>query len=807
MTISYNWLKAFLPINLAAEKVGEVLTDTGLEVEGIEKIDAVKGGLAGVVVGEVLTCEKHPNADRLRVTTVDLGEGEPVQIVCGAPNVAAGQKVPVATVGTTLYDGDDSFKIKKGKIRGEVSMGMICAEDELGLGSSHDGIMVLERDAKPGTKASDYFKLDTDYVFEIGLTPNRTDAMSHYGVARDLKAGLAQQGIHAELANPEFNLEIDNNDFVIPVVVENKEACPQYLGITISGVVVKESPEWMQKRLRAIGLKPINNVVDATNYVLHEYGHPLHAFDAAKITGGTVVVKNLEQNTPFITLDEVERKLDANDLMICNDQGGMCIAGVFGGVDSGVTESTTDVFLESAWFNPVSVRKTAKRHALNTDASYRYERGVDPNFTRSALIRAAMLIKEITDGKISSDIQEAVFAQFPMHAVQINLDRVNALIGNNLPAAKVEEILLSLEFVIENKQGVVWDLKVPTYRAEVTREADVIEEILRIYGFNNVELPEQMHFAIGTHDSFSPHRVKSSISQLLTGNGYYEIMNNSLTKRSYYETFMADDEKRLVNILNPLSQDLGVMRQSLIFGGLEVVRHNINRQLQTIRAFEFGKVYFKQNESEYFEEEQLMILLSGKDTEESWTVKQGDANFFQTKGLVNAVLERMGVKSIQEKIIQTDDFGETLIGSRGDKELYRIGQVADRYNQHFDVAQPVFVALLKWEALLKIAARNKTKFQELPRFPWVRRDLALLVDTHTEFESMRIAAQKAGGKLIKEINLFDVYTGKNLPSGKKSYAISFKLQDFNQTLVDKKVEAVMTKVTNALAKQFGAELR
>ena len=807
MTISYNWLKEYLPVDLPAEKVGEVLTDIGLEVEGIKKIDSIKGGLDGVVVGEVLTCKKHPNADRLSITTVDLGNGEPVQIVCGAPNVAAGQKVPVATVGTTLYTEDDSFKIKKGKIRGEVSEGMICAEDELGLGTNHDGIMVLDPSAQPGTPAKEYFDIETDYVFEIGLTPNRTDAMSHYGVARDLRAGLAQEGMLLDLHVPAAKLEIDNTELTIPVTVVNKEACPQYLGITISNVNVSESPEWLKKRLNAIGLKPINNVVDATNYMLHDFGHPLHAFDADKIEGNEVVVKTMASQTSFTTLDDVERKLHADDLMICNKKSAMCIGGVFGGADSGVSESTKNVFLEAAWFDPVSIRKTAKRHGLNTDASYRYERGVDPNFTKQALIRAAMMIKQLTGGKISSEIQEVISKEFPPHKVEIDLDRVNALIGNDISENKVEEILALLEIDIDSKANRKWSLSVPTYRAEVTREADIVEEILRIYGFNNIELPEQMHFALNQSVSQSDDNIRKEVSSILTANGYFEILNNSLTKKAYYDKFKANKVEHLVTILNPLSQDLGVMRQSLLFGGLEVVSHNLNRQTSNIKVFEFGNTYLKNGKSNYSENEELMILLSGKDVAENWDKKPVDSTFFNLKGIVEALFGKLGIANYQEQIIKTDDFSETLALTRGDKELARIGQVTDKITKYFDIDQPVFIAILNWESLEKISSKHKVYFQDLPRFPHVRRDLAMLVDNNCEYAALKNSAQKAGGKLLKEINLFDVYTGKNLPEGKKSYAMSFILQDPEQTLVDKRVDAVMNKILNSLKKEYAVELR
>ena len=806
MTISYNWLKNYLDIDLPAERVGELLTDIGLEVEGIEKIETVKGGLEGVFIGQVLTCEQHPNADRLKVTTVDIGGDEPLHIVCGAPNVAVGQKVAVATVGCTLYGFGEPLKLKKGKIRGEVSEGMICAEDELGLGDSHDGIMVLDADAQVGLPARDYFKIETDHVFEIGLTPNRTDAMSHYGVARDLRAALKQHGIDANLVLPEVRFSVDDNSLTIPIAVEDIEGCPQYLGVTISDVKVEASPTWLQNKLRAIGLKPINNVVDVTNYVLHETGHPLHAFDAAAISGNKVIVQNLGSGSTFTTLDEVDRKLDAEDLMICNAEGGMCIAGVFGGMHSGVTEATKAVFLEGAWFNPVRIRKTAKRHALNTDASYRYERGVDPNMTEYALKRAATLIKEVAGGKISSEIQVAKSQNFLPVEIELDHAYLNRLIGNDIPASKVEEILKDLEFELTHLAG-GWLLKVPTYRVDVTRPADVVEEFLRIYGFNNVVLPKRMQLSISEHEKDYSADFKAKTDAFLTANGYFEIINNSLTKLQYYQKFAADDEQRLVHILNPLSQDLGVMRQNLLFGALEVVAHNINRQQSDIKIYEFGKAYFKEGAGKYNEEEQLCLVLSGKDAPEGWNHKPNQATFYQLKGMVTALLERLGISQWQEAIEEKPYLNEALVISVGKDQVAHIGQVTTKLLGAFDIEQPVFSATINWASLVKLASRNKVKFEDMPRFPAVRRDLAVLLDEEVKYFDMAAAAQKAGGSLVKDINLFDVYTGKNLPAGKKSYAISFMLQDPQATLTDKRVDDTMNRILSTFEKQFGARLR
>jgi phenylalanyl-tRNA synthetase beta chain len=808
MTISYNWLKDYINIDLPVARVGELLTDTGLEVEGIEKVESIQGGLEGIVIGEVLSCEKHPNADRLKVTRVDIGSGDPLHIVCGAPNVAVGQKVPVATIGSTLFPANgESFQIKKGKIRGEVSEGMICAEDELGLGEGHDGIMVLEESTAVGTTGRQYFNVETDFAIEIGLTPNRTDAMSHYGVARDLRAALVQQGVASDLHLPAVDFKIDNTHRTIPVSVENTEACPQYLGVTISHVRIDQSPMWLQNRLRTIGLKPINNVVDATNYVLHEIGHPLHAFDADEISGEEVIVKNMPTNTVFTTLDDLDRKLDQEDLMICNAQEGMCIAGVFGGTKSGVTEKTKSIFLESAWFNPVAIRKTAKRHTLNTDASYRYERGVDPNMTRYALKRAAMLIKELTGGEISSEIQEAISKEFKPIEVKLRHAYLNSLVGNAIEKDKVEEVLQSLEIEILERNETGWLLSIPTYRADVTREADVVEEFLRIYGFNNVTLPAHMQLAITekTLDNEADYRKKST--SFLSANGYAEMMNNSLTKLSYYTDLVPDQENRLVRILNPLSNDLSVMRQNLLFGGLEVVAHNINRQESDICIFEFGKVYFREDAGSYREDEHLMLILSGKDGRENWMHQPGNASFFQLKGMVTALLKRLGISEWQEELADHSLLEANLMMRKGEKILVEIGPVAHKLAGYFDIEQEVFVATLNWTNVVKHASKQKVSFNDLPRFPHVRRDLALLVDHHVQYEAMQTAARKAGGKLLQHVNLFDVYTGKSLPQGKKSYAMSFVLQDPNQTLTDKRVDATMQKITATLKKQFAAELR
>lgn len=806
MTISYNWLKEYLSIDLPATEVADILTDIGLEVEKLERVESVKGGLEGVVIGEVLTCEPHPNADRLKITSVNVGTDAPLQIVCGAPNVAAGQKVAVATIGTTLFGFDEPLKIKKGKIRGAVSEGMICAEDELGLGSSHDGILVLNEQAVVGQAAAEYFKLEVDEVFEIGLTPNRTDAMSHFGVARDLRAALQQRGVKAELQLPEVVFKVDSTSKTISVRVDDVEGCPQYMGVTICDVKVSESPDWLQNRLRAIGLKPINNVVDVTNFVLHEIGHPLHAFDADAIEGGEVIIKNLPADTTFETLDGVVRKLDAKDLMICNRQGGMCIAGVFGGKTSGVTQKTTSVFLESAYFNPVRIRKTAKRHALNTDASYRYERGVDPNMTAYALKRAAMLIAQLTGGTISSEIQISKNKDIKPVSIHLNHNYLNGLIGNEISAEKVEEILEALEFSITPKED-GWLLKVPTYRVDVTRPADVVEEFLRIYGFNNVKLPQRMHISTNATPNDYSAIVKAKVDAFLPSVGFYETINNSLTKVSYYQRFTPDLFGQLVHITNPLSQDLGVMRQHMLFGGLEVVSRNINRQQQQIKLYEFGKVYAKRSSGAYLEEEKLAFFVSGYAASEQWQQKQQQSDYYLLKGAVAGLLSGLGILSWQENVSKLPLFNEALQLQFNGRDLGYIAEVDAHILKEFDIDQPVYYAELNWKELIQLRAKTKILFAEMPKYPAVRRDLALLLDNEKQYSEIQAVAKKAGGKLVTEINLFDVYKGKNLPEGKKSYAVSFMLQDPNATLTDRRIDETMSRILSALENKMGAQLR
>jgi phenylalanyl-tRNA synthetase beta chain len=807
MKISYNWLKQYLNVTWEVEKVSELLTDLGLEVEGVEEIESIKGGLKGIVVGEVLTCEKHPNADKLSITTVDLGGDEPVQIVCGAPNVAAGQKVPVATVGTTLYDGDESFKIKKGKIRGEVSLGMICAEDELGLGTGHDGIMVLDADVKAGTKASEVFNIESDFMIEIGLTPNRSDAMSHYGVARDLWAGLRRYDANFDLAAPSVDdFKIHNNDLPIEVVVENTERAPRYAGVTLTNITIADSPEWMQNRLKAIGLTPINNVVDVTNYVLHELGQPLHAFDADKITGNKVIVKTVEKDTSFVTLDEVERKLHEEDLMICDAEKPMCIAGVFGGNHSGVSDTTTSIFLESAYFNPVSVRKSSKRHALSTDASYRFERGIDPNTTIYALKRACLLLEEVAGAKVSSEIFDNYPEAIEDFKVSITYKRVNTLIGTEIEKEMIKSILTDLEMTIEKETEEGLDLIVPAYRNDVTREADIIEDILRVYGYNNVDFGTKLNSSISFSEGFNVERTTEIIANQLASMGFNEMMANSLTTAKYADSVESLNNDHNVVILNPLSSDLGVMRQSLLFGGLESISHNINRKRNSLKLYEFGKSYHK-FESGYNERKHLALFTTGNQNEEAWNGTSIPTDFFYIKAVAMNVLEKFGITGLKQKPSSSDIFQEGITLLKGKLKLAELGVVKKSVLKGNDIKQNVFYADLDWENIISLGAKTDVKFQELPKFPEVKRDLALLLDSDVKFADIYNAATQSERKLLKAVNLFDVYEGDKLPKGKKSYAVSFILQDNDKTLVDKVVDKIMSKLIKTFEKQFGAELR
>ncbi|MEE3999104.1 phenylalanine--tRNA ligase subunit beta [Tenacibaculum sp. FZY0031] len=808
MKISYNWLQQFLQTDWEAEKTGELLTDLGLEVEGIETVESIKGSLKGVVVGEVLTCEKHANADKLKVTTVDLGNGSTVQIVCGAPNVAAGQKVPVATVGTILYDEKgEGFKIKKGKIRGEESHGMICAEDELGLGQSHDGIMILDESLVPGTPCSEVFNIETDHVFEIGLTPNRADAMSHYGVARDLRAGLIQQGTSIELISPSVSdFHVDERTHKIDIEVEDKDLAPRYCGITITDVEVKESPEWIQNRLKAIGLTPKNNIVDITNYVLHELGQPLHAFDASKIRGGKVVVKTLEEGTKFTTLDDVERELSSEDIMICDaDENPLCIGGVFGGAKSGVTEHTTSIFLESAYFNPVSVRKTAKRHGLNTDASFRFERGIDINTTKYALKRAALLIEEYAGGKMSSDILDFYPVKLEDFEVFLSFENAYKLIGQEIPKETIKKILASLDIKINSVTEAGLGLVVPSYRVDVQREADIIEEILRVYGYNNVEFSHKLNTSI-SFDSDKNVKIENIVADQLTSLGFNETMANSLTKADYIELSDNLNADFNVEMLNPLSNDLKVMRQSLLFSGLESVAYNINRKNNSLKFYEFGKTYHKY-ESGYQEDKHLTLFVTGNKTQDSWKVATQISDFFYVKGIVTALLSRLGIDKLKTTPTKSDVFSEGITLSLGKTKLVELGVVKRAILKEFSIKQEVLFADFNWQNILDLVGKKNIKVADLPKFPAVKRDLALLLDNKVEFKEIYNLAFQSERKLLKEVDLFDVYEGDKLPEGKKSYAVSFVLQDENKTLADKQIDKIMQKLQQTFEKNLDAVLR
>ena len=809
MRISYNWLKQFIKIDLAAEETADLLTDLGLEVEGVDKYESLKGGLQGVVVGHVLTCEKHPDADKLKITTVDLGDGNaPVQIVCGAPNVAAGQKVPVATIGTKVFDKEgNAFEIKKGKIRGQESHGMICAEDELGLGSNHDGIMILANDLKPGTPAAKIFEVENDEVFEIGLTPNRADAMSHLGVARDLKAGFAQKGKNFELITPSVsNFKVDKRTLKIDISVENEKLSPRYCGVTISGVTVKPSPSWLQNRLKAIGLTPKNNIVDVTNYVLHELGQPLHAFDANQIKGGKVIVKTVAAGTKFTTLDEVERTLDAEDLMICHAEGPMCIAGVFGGKDSGVTENTQAIFLESAYFNPVSIRKTAKRHTLSTDASFRFERGIDPNITEYALKRAALLIQEVAGGEITSDITDIYPKKIEDFQVFLNFNNVTKIIGEEIPKETIKKILVSLEMKINNITDAGIGLIIPAYRVDVQREIDVIEDILRVYGYNNIAIPKKLNATIANSSRTEEYKVQNIIANQLCALGFNEMMANSLTTPDYVKLSENLKEEFNVIMLNPLSNDLSAMRQSLLFSGLEAVSFNINRRKSDLKLFEFGKTYHKMP-SGYDEIKHLSLFLTGNRKEESWTQPNQKSDFFLFRGYINTVLSRLGIDTkVTVLPVESDVFAEGIALAIGKEIIVELGTIKKGILKHFDIKQEVLFADFYWGRIQKYVS-TKIKFTDIPKYPEVRRDLALLLDESVSFEKVYQIAKQTEKSLLKEINLFDVYQGKNLPEGKKSYAVSFTLQDTTKTLTDAQIDKTMSKLQGNFEKELGATLR
>ncbi|MCF6357042.1 MAG: phenylalanine--tRNA ligase subunit beta [Draconibacterium sp.] len=816
MKISYSWLKDYIKLSQSPEEICDILTQTGLEVGGLEEVETVKGGMKGLVIGEVVTCEKHPNSDHLSKTTVNVDGDELLPIVCGAPNVAAGQKVVVATVGTTLYSGDEEFKIKKSKIRGEVSMGMICAEDEIGIGTDHDGIIVLDENAKVGTAAKDHFKIESDWVIEIDLTPNRIDGASHIGAARDLAAFLKKTE-DIEYTKPSVDsFKVDNHDLEIPVEVKNPEACLRYSGVTISGIEVKESPEWLQNRLKTIGLSPINNIVDITNYVLFETGQPLHAFDAAAITGGKVVVQTMPEKTKFTTLDEVERELNENDLMICNTENGMCIGGVFGGIDSGVQNSTKNIFLESACFDPVFIRKTARRHGLNTDASFRFERGTDPNGVIYALKRAALLIKEIAGGTISSDIVDIYPEPVEDFKVDVSYNNITRLIGKDLGNETVKNILRSLEIKIENETENGLSLLVPPYRVDVKREADVIEEILRIYGYNNIEIPTQVNSSLQTADKPDPNRVRELVAEMLTAQGFNEIWSNSLTKANYYEGLKDYKEEQTVKMLNPLSADLNGMRQTLLFGGLESISYNANRQNKNLKLYEFGNCYFYKGTelkdkpaNNYWEENHLGLFITGNKEAESWANKDETTTFYELKTYAENIMKRLGFDIGKTKITEVDNelFSEGLKYTFNNKTILELGIVANIWLKKFDIENPVYYADFNWDNIFFQHKKHKVIFEELPKFPAVRRDLALLIDKTVKFSQIKETALKVERQILRSVDLFDVYEGKGVSTGKKSYAVSFILRDDQRTLKEKQIDKTMQKLITAFGREFGAELR
>lgn len=808
MTISYNWLKQFINLPWDAEKTGELLTDLGLEVEGIEDFSSIKGGLEGVVVGHVLECAQHPNADRLKVTKVDIGSGEPLQIVCGAANVAVGQKVPVATVGTTLYDADGKpWQINKGKIRGEVSEGMICAEDELGLGKSHEGIMVLDTKLKPGTPLAKVLEVEIDTVFEIGLTPNRADAMSHWGVARDLKAGLLHKGISTKLNTPSTSsFRVDNRTLKMNVKVADSTLAPRYCGITLSNLTVTDSPSWLQNRLKAIGLNPINNVVDVTNYVLHELGQPLHAFDANKIASNTIEVKTLPAGSKFTTLDGTERELHEEDLMICDAEKPLCIAGVFGGMNSGVTSETTSIFLESAYFNPVSIRKTAKRHGLSTDASFRFERGIDPNIADYALRYATILINKVAGGQITSDLVDIYPKKIEDHQVFLNFEKANRLIGEEISKETIKDILTSLEMKVNNVTETGIGMTIPAYRNDVTRDVDVIEEILRVYGYNNIKFTQKLNASISTILPGEDYDVQNKLALQMTGLGFHEMLNNSLTTPKYSKLSATLKENYNVSMLNPLSNDLSVLRQSMLFSGLEAIAYNSNRKNSNLKLFEFGKTYhnFPGGKTEA---KHLSFFITGLKTEGNWTTPDTKSNFFFGKGTVVALMERLGLRDFTEVSAETDLFSEGISFKRNKETVVDFGMVKRKITTELDIDAEVFFADFHWDVVLKQLSTKNSKVEPIAKYQAVQRDFALLLDNSVSFGALREAAFSTEKKLLKSVNLFDVYQGKNLPDGKKSYALTFTIQDDEKTLTDKQIDKIMTKLKQKFESEFRAKLR
>ncbi|MGK9117019.1 phenylalanine--tRNA ligase subunit beta [Olivibacter jilunii] len=797
MKISYNWLKQFISTDKNPNELSQILTDIGLEVEGVEEIQGIPGGLTGLVIGEVKTCQQHPNADRLRITTVDVGEASLLHIVCGAPNVAAGQKVVVATVGTTVYPLEgEPFKINKSKIRGEVSEGMICAEDEIGLGKSHEGIMVLPADAPVGSLAKDFFGVKDDYCFEIGLTPNRADAASHLGVARDVAAVLRQ-----EVKLPDISSFKAGSGRLMPVTVNNTNACKRYSSLSISGVKVADSPEWLQEKLRAIGLRPINNIVDVTNYVLHELGQPLHAFDADKVAGSHIIVRNAKEGEAFVTLDEVERKLSAEDLMICDEEKPLCIAGVFGGLNSGVTGTTMNVFLESAYFDAVSIRKSSKRHNLKTDASFRFERGTDPDMTVYALKRAALLMVEVAGGEISSEISDIYPAPVKPFVFEVNPDNVRRLIGKNITDENIVDILQALQIQVASKDAGVLTVYVPPYKVDVTREVDITEEVLRIYGYNNIEMKQQIKASLNTSAKPDKEVIQNLVADTLIANGFIEILSNSLTKLAY-----ADNEETVVKILNPLSSDLDVMRQNLLFSALEAVAYNQKRKNPDLKLFEFGKTYHMVD-GVYEEEQQLSLTITGAQHTQQWNQPSQPVSFYDIKAAVDALVKRLNIRDLKTEDLESAHFSYGLQYVKGQKTLVKFGAVSTKALKKADVNGTVYYAVFNWELLLKAIRKNKITYKEVAKFPAVRRDLSLLIDQQVTFDALKNIAERTERKLLKSVGVFDVYVGDKLPAGKKSYALSFELQDEEKTLTDKQIDSVIQKLILNFEKEVGAEIR
>ena len=815
MNISYKWLKEYVDFDLTAQEVCDALTSTGLEVDALEEVQSIRGGLKGLYVGKVLTCEAHPNSDHLHVTTVDLGKGEPSQIVCGAPNVAAGQKVIVADLGCVLYDGDKEFVIKKSKLRGVESNGMICAEDEIGVGTSHDGIIVLPEDAVVGTPAAEYYHLESDWLIEVDITANRADALSHWGVARDLYAWLKRNGYQTALHKPSTeHFHVDNHNLPIEVKIENTEACKRYACVSVTDCEVKESPDWLKNKLTTIGLRPINNIVDITNYVMMALGQPLHCFDADMVKGHQIVVKTMPEGTSFQTLDGEEHKLSDRDLAICNAEDAMCIAGVFGGKGSGTYETTKNVVLESAYFHPTWIRKSARRHGLSTDASFRFERGVDPNGTIEALKYAAILCQELAGGKVSMEIKDVYPEPIESPVVDLKYSYVHSLIGKEIEHEMIKAICQSLEMEVLNETAEGLTLRVPAYRVDVQRPCDVVEDILRIYGYNNVEIPTQLKSSLVIKgDEDRKHKLQNLVSEQLVGAGFNEILNNSLTKTAYY-----GDNETVVKIMNPLSSDLGVMRQTLLYGGLESVEHNVKRKNGNLRFFEFGNCYFfnpeKKNEDDpiqaYKEENFMGIWVTGKRVEGSWAHADEDSTYYEMAAHVQNILRRIGMKQgqlVQKKSENPNFAAGFVIENRGGKKLIEMGIVSKKLLKQFDLQQPVYFAELNWTQLMKATKKNEVNFTEIPKYPAVSRDLALLIDQNVEFAQIEQIARQTEKKLLKKVELFDVYEGDKLPAGKKSYAVNFILQDEEKTMGDKQIDAIMQKLIANIKKQLNAELR